>query len=126
MTIPRFGRITPVQGRMLQLAGHVLVRGWDGDVTDEQRLAAIEEGHAALVARIGRDLGYELGAWHEQLLSDPNLRGEYRHVYAWRRVFAAVEAALADPNRDRLVAALRTRLRRPPETGPGPRRDRGG
>jgi len=109
MTVARFGRITPVQGDMLQLAGNVLSRQSDVDVTDEQRIAAIEAGQAALVARVGRDLGYELGPWHELLSSDHELRGEYQHSYGWRGVRAAIERALLDPRRENLLAALRSR-----------------
>src|SRR6188472_2990794 len=100
MTVARFGRITPVQGEMLQFAGHVLSRPSAVDVTDEQRIAAIEAGHAALVARVGRDLGYELGPWHELLSSDDALRLEYRHSYGWRGVRAAIESARRDPRRE--------------------------
>ena len=37
MTVARFGRITPLQGDMLRLAGNVLSRQSEVDVTDEQR-----------------------------------------------------------------------------------------
>lgn len=107
MTVPRFGRITPLQGDMLQFAGHVLSHQAEADITDEQRIAALKAGHAALVTRVGRDLGYELLAWHALLSSDRKLRGEYQHPYAWRSVRAAVERALADPTRERLLTALR-------------------
>lgn len=107
MTAPRFGRITPLQEDMLRFAGHVLSHQAEADITDEQRIAALKDGHAALVARVGRDLGYELLAWHALLSSDRELRGEYQHPYAWQSVRAAVERALAEPTRERLLTALR-------------------
>jgi hypothetical protein len=94
---------------MLRLAGHVLERSSGRDVTDAKRSTAIEEGRAALVERLGRDLGYDLGAWHEQLLAAPDLRAEYRHPYAWSTVSAAIRKAISDPDRDRLVASLLAR-----------------
>lgn len=107
MTAPRFGRITPLQRDMLRFAGHVLSHQAEADITDEQRIAALKAGHAALVARVGRDLGYELHPWHALLSSDRKLRAEYQHPYAWRGVRAAIERTLADPTRERLLAALR-------------------
>jgi hypothetical protein len=111
MTIPRFGRITPLQGDMLELAGHVLSRQREADGTDEERMAAIEAGHAALVRRVGHDLGYDVRAWHERLLSDNAWREQYQHPYAWRGVREAVQRAFADPDRERLVTALLARAR---------------
>lgn len=102
--------MTLVQAAMLQFAGHVLGRRTAAEVTDAQRIAAMEAGHAALVACVGRDLGYELRAWHQLLLSDAELCGEYQQMYAWSGVRAAVEFALADPNHDRFVAAIRARF----------------
>jgi hypothetical protein len=96
---------------MLRFAGHVLSHQAEADITDEQRVAALEVGHAALVRRVGRDLGYELLPWHALLLSDQKLGGEYQHPYAWQRVRAAVERALTDPARERLLATLRSRAR---------------
>src|SRR5580704_8699217 len=104
MTVARFGRITPLQGDMLMFSGHVLWRAPAPDAADEQRIAAITKGHAALVERAGRDLGYELRPWHDLLCSDRDLRAEYRHTYAWSGVKEAVERALTDPDRARLVA----------------------
>lgn len=109
MTMARFGRITAVQGDMLRFAGHVLSRQRNADVTDEQRLAAIEEGHAALVARVGRDLGFGLRAWHDVLSADADLRGQYVHPHAWPQVRVAVERAFEDTTRELLVATLGSR-----------------
>jgi hypothetical protein len=114
MTEPRFGRVTPVQCDMLQLAGEVLFR-WSQDApTDEEHIAAIEKGHEMLVARLGHDLGYDLRAWHELLCSNLQLRRSYQHPYAWNNVREAIERAFSDPNRERWVAALRSRGRPPP------------
>jgi hypothetical protein len=107
MTIPRFGRVTPLQCDMLAFAGHVLSRNPVANATDEQRIAAITSGHAALVERVGRDLGYELQPWHDLLFSHPDHRAEYRFRYAWSTVKAAIESAFVDPDRVRLLAMSR-------------------
>lgn len=109
MSVYGFGRITPLQGEMLQFAGYVLSRQPRGNVADDERVAAIEAGHAALVGRVGRDLGYELRAWHQLLSSDRELRSQYQHPYAWHSVRAAVERALTDSARERLLTGLRRR-----------------
>jgi hypothetical protein len=107
MTIPNWGRLTPSQMDMLMLAGHVIHRHPVSPSTvepDEARLRAMAMGRARLRLLTGQDFGYDLRRWHEYLLADEDTG--YRHPYAWGVVRPAVEEALADPNRERLVARL--------------------
>jgi hypothetical protein len=109
MTIPNWGRITPTQGAMLSLAGHVLRRHpvKPGTVeSDEDRLAAMRTARTQLHRGTGHDCGYDLGLWHEFLLSSGDDEWGYRHPYAWRRVQSAIEQALADSDRLRLARIL--------------------
>jgi hypothetical protein len=107
VTIPNWGRIVPSQGDMLAVAGHVL-RPYPvppGTVEpDEERLDAMRAGREGLRRLTGQDCGYDLAAWHRLLLSNPDWG--YTHPYARRAVHRAVEAALADPDRLRLVKVL--------------------
>lgn len=108
MTVLGWGRITPVQGDMLKLAGHVLhvvIRPAGADA-DEARLQSMREGLKRLRTRTGKDFGYDLGRWHHLLL---NLEGDefgYCHPYAWEGVRPAIEEAIPDPDRLRLVQIL--------------------
>jgi hypothetical protein len=92
---------------MLMLAGHVLRRfrpPTDAVEPDADRLAAMRAGREQLRRMTGQDFVYDLGRWHELLLANPDWG--YEHPYAWRAVRPAIEAALNDPDRLRLVAVL--------------------
>src|SRR5437764_6691250 len=52
MTLPRFGKITPLQGDVLELAGYVLSRNLETSVvpeSNEERIEIMRRGRAALV-----------------------------------------------------------------------------
>lgn len=106
MTIHGYGRVMPLQLDMLCLGGDS--RLWVGRVplTDCKRLARMKEAHKMLKLYSGRDLGYDLAAWHHFLMSDRQLRKEYTFHYAWRPVRRRVEELLDDPDRLRLVQLL--------------------
>jgi hypothetical protein len=107
MTIPNWGRITPAQGFMLRLAGHVLQRYVvpPGTVEpDEERLRSMKAGKKSLCSLTGEDFGYDLARWHEWLLANDDVG--YKHPYAWRTVRPAIERAIADPDRIRLAGLL--------------------
>jgi hypothetical protein len=109
MTVPYWGRITPTQHDMLMMAGHVVSRSAHkppGVPPDEDRLAAMRTGREGLRRRTGRDRGYDLGAWHELLMGSEGDEWGYRHPWSWARVRAAVERAIDDPDRSRLVMLL--------------------
>ena len=108
MTIPNWGRITPSQGFMLMLAGHVLRRHFVEPVTvepDDERLESMKQGRDRLCSLTGQDFGYDLARWHELLIGNDEEWG-YRHPYAWKTVRRAIEKAMDDPDRIRLVKLL--------------------
>jgi hypothetical protein len=101
---------------MLMLAGHVLrpfMPPTDAVELDADRLEAMRAGREQLRRMTGQDFGYDLARWHELLLGSPDWG--YSHPYAWRTVRPAIEAALVDSDRQRLVAVLE-------QEGRGPRR----
>lgn len=108
MTVAKWGLITPVQGDMLKLAGHVLhvMTRPRGAVSDADRMESMRQGLDRLRNRTGQDFGYDLGGWHDLLL---NLEGDelgYRHPFAWRGVRQAIEEAILDPDRIRFAQVL--------------------
>src|SRR5262249_34143233 len=107
VTIPNWGRITPSQADMLMLAGHVL-RPYpvpQGTVEpDEDRLKAMRQGRENLCRLTGEAFGYDLARWPAHLLG--NDEWGYQHPYAGRTVRPAIERALTDPDRLRLVKLL--------------------
>lgn len=108
MTIPNWGKITPTQGDMLMLAGHVLrpFHVPPGTVEpDEDRLVSMKTGRERLRRRTGHDCGYDLAGWHELLLGSDDDWG-YRHPDAWSVVRPAIEQAVNDPDRIRLAELL--------------------
>ena len=108
MTIPHWGRITPSQGYILMLAGHVIsgLQPEFGAVEpDERRLDAMRAGYAGLCRLTGRDHGYDLAKWHQALMAGNDEFG-YRHPYAWRTVRKAIETDINDSDRMRLVRLL--------------------
>jgi hypothetical protein len=109
MTLPRFGKIVPLQGEVLKLAGFVLARDPDVDVvpaSDEERIRIMKEGRAALVRRTGQDFGFDLAAWVDVLEADEVHRDQFTHPYAYRSTMVWIRRAIADPDRQRLVALL--------------------
>lgn len=101
MTIPGWGRVTPLQMHMLGLAGHVL---GNQEPSEEERRIAIARGRSSLARATGQDFGYDLNRWHEYLLKSHS--AQYRHPYAWSAVRPAVERAFEDSERLRLVSIL--------------------
>jgi hypothetical protein len=109
MTLPRFGRIVPLQGRVLELAGYVLSRDPKADVvpeSDEERIRIMRRGRTALVKQTGRDFGYDLAAWVRFLEADADHHDGFTHPYAYRTTLRWIRDALADPDRQRLVAMI--------------------
>ena len=104
MTVPRFGRITPLQGHVLGLAGEVL--GRLDRPTDEQRLHEMKASRDELRQATGKDFGYDLANWHTYLIQCTDQKGEYTHMYAWDRVKKRVLELIDDEDRLRLVRML--------------------
>ncbi len=110
MTIPHWGRLTPVQIYMLSLAGHVIPPPYDEpDIVapDTERLRSMTEGREDLRRMTGKDFGFDLASWHDYLIEDEGDWG-YTHPYGWRQTRQAVEAAMHSPDRLRLVNLLET------------------
>ena len=113
MTIPGFGRVTPIQAAMLELAGYnldPLKYGFDParlavkEIPDEEREAIIRQGLSLLQETIGQDFGFDLSAWHECLKTRPEL--EYRHPYGYQSTRRFIEAAVREAERERLVDGM--------------------
>lgn len=105
MTIPRFGRVTPVQMTMLEFIGYRITRDdVNLDIPDAERRQLMQAAYTELIRLTGQDFGYDLGAWHEFLSAHDDFG--YTHRYAFDGVQAAVNQALSDPDRARLVAQL--------------------
>jgi hypothetical protein len=128
MTIPGFGRLTPIQMDMLELAGVNLNcrrYGFDPfnpgaeEIPDADRMAIMERGRASLVERTGQDFGFDLVAWQDYLTAHPELG--YTHPYGSRVTREFVHAAIADPRRRRLVSQIEAAgPGAAPEGEPGP------
>jgi hypothetical protein len=98
---------------MLCLAGHVLRPVFvtpDTIEPDDDRLAAMKGGREGLRRLTGQDFGYDLARWHEFLAGNDEAWG-YKHPYAWKTVNKAIEKAMDDPDRLRLVKVLEEKLR---------------
>jgi len=109
MTMRSFGRIVPLQGFMLGLAGYGPskqdgVRDLVQSQNDAEKISAILENHSRLVKLIGADLGFSLKEWHRHLLSDEKLMRSYTHPYGWENVEKAILAEISNPDRERLEA----------------------
>jgi hypothetical protein len=113
MTIPGFGKLTPVQIDMLELAGINLdLRRYGFDpfnpgaqvIPDDDRIQIMRRGRASLVEETGRDFGFDLKAWHRYLLAYPD--HGYTHPYGWRVTKKYVRAAFADSGRQRLLRLI--------------------
>lgn len=105
MTVPGFGLLTPSQMYMVELTGTPLpsrlIRTSPPPPTDAERIAAMRQGRARLRQLTGRVFGYDLAAWRAFL------RGSdfgYTHPYGVEAAEEAVDEALANPDRARLVA----------------------
>ena len=104
MSIPGFGNIVPIHGKILSLIGWRLSRGGSELIAPEpERIEQMRTGHADLVRTTGQDFGYDLAKWRRFLLAHDREFG-YRHPYAFASVDRAVKAAIDDPEFARLSA----------------------
>ncbi len=105
MTVPKYGRVTPLQADMLGLGGEVA--HWPmGQTTDDQRTSQMIASRENLRALTGRDFGYDLAAWHDYLMNSEEHAEEYTFPYAWAAVQRKILDLFQDPNRIRLVGML--------------------
>ena len=105
MTVPKLGRVTPLQGAMLQLGGQALLRGSEAP-SDLERMGVMKEARDLLRHRTGKDFGFDLAGWHHFLLTNAELSEEYTFDYAWKGVKRRIEELLDDPGRLRLVRLI--------------------
>lgn len=105
MTIPGYGRLTPLQCLILALGGEVLHR-FRQDVSDQERMDEMVSARAELVNRTGHDFGFDLASWDAWLRTHEPLRGEYMHPYGWKPMKRKVESLVSDERRLRLVQEL--------------------
>jgi len=107
MTMRGFGNVLPIHIAMLQLAGFVVddrsqrLRRAAGAA---ERLQTMREGHEDLCGSTGLDLGYDLAAWRDYLLGNPE--HQYTHEYAFHTVDEAILAALTDHDRQQAADLL--------------------
>lgn len=105
MSIPGYGRLTPLQCSMLELGGEPLDL-FSQSVSDEDRKNAMRRGRRDLLSRTARDFGYDLVGWHEWILGS-ELSSEYRHPYGWGVTKRKLELLFNDERRIRLAHELR-------------------
>ena len=105
MSVPGYGRITPLQGFVLGLGGEVIDLPFQTP-TDEQRLAEMKASRKELRAHTSKDFGFDLAAWHNYLMQHPDFAKEYTFDYAWSGVSRKVKELIDDPNRIRLARIL--------------------
>lgn len=101
MTIPNWGKLTPTQAAMINLAGHAFEEPTDDP---EKKRRAIAYGRWELREITGKDFGFDLGKWHEYLLINDRLG--YCHSYGWQRIGPAIQTAIKDSERQQLVKQL--------------------
>ena len=105
MTVRKFGRVTPLQGALLQLGGEALFGGSEAP-SDLERMDVMKEARDVLRQRTGKDFGFDLAGWHHFLLGNRELSKEYTFDYAWKGVKRRIEELLDDPGRLRLVRLI--------------------
>lgn len=105
MTVPFFGRVTPSQMYMLFLVGYrISGSGVTLEIPDEERKERIAQAREDLKQMTGRDFGYDLTAWRDFLVSSKDYG--YAHPYAYKNVSKAIEEAISDSERIRVVSQL--------------------
>ncbi len=104
-----FGKIMPLHGYMLNLAGlHVGRSRRQPESDDLEIMKRMVGGYNSLVRTTGQDFGFDLARWQEFLTKDAprDIQQHYRHPYGYAGTRAHVENAIHDPTRIRLAAIL--------------------
>jgi hypothetical protein len=106
MTVPGYGRVTPLQSDMLGLGGEIC-RWYSKDPpSDEIRMKAMISSRKILRKITGEDFGYDLLAWHDYLLANQKHSEQYTFTYAWSSVKPKIEELIHDARRQYLVKLL--------------------
>jgi hypothetical protein len=102
MSVPSFGRITPLQADMLALGG--IICGYPGEKpSDHERMQEMCRALEHLRRHTGQDFGLDLQRWHTYLLESEEHREEYTFHYAWEAVRQKILELIGDQERVRLV-----------------------
>jgi hypothetical protein len=105
LTPPRFWNIVPIQRDMLLLIGFRLPGDHMGlGISDDERMANMRRGLSSLQQQTKQRFGFDLAAWHAYLLAHPAFG--YNNLDAFAAVRQAVEEAIGDHERERLVKLL--------------------
>ena len=104
MTVPIYGRVTPIQALMLGLGGEVI--HLLSTPLDDQRFVEMKESRRLLEKLTGADFGYDLAQWHEFLLNGAKFRKQYTFSFAWHAVGPKIRELLQSADRSRLVQLL--------------------
>ncbi len=106
MSFGTFGYMLPIQISIVKLVmidPSIFPRTRSDETLREQ----VSNGRNGLVHRTGVDLGFDLRAWHQHLMSDPELEQQYRWGDRDDFVFHKRILAEADnPCRNRIVLSL--------------------
>jgi hypothetical protein len=75
--------------------------------SDEELKRWMRSGRAELVHMLGVDFGYDLAAWHDYLMANPELAGDYTYRDSDDfRFHECILAELRNPRRAKLVQEL--------------------
>ena len=105
MSVPVYGRATPIQGLMLGLGGEV-IHLLGSNPSDDQRISQMKESRQLLRKLTGADFGYDLVAWHQFLLNSEKFNEQYTFSYAWDAVEPKIRELMQSDYRSRLVQSL--------------------
>ena len=104
MTVPRFGRITPIQGHLLGLAGFQLSRAGARIPEDDSELAdTMRDALRELRRLCAADFGCNLVAWREYLMCPEAKHLGYAREPGFGELDEAIIAAASDSRRKRVV-----------------------
>ena len=106
MTWGTFGCIMPVQVGMVLLAA-IDTSFFPADRTDDELIGWMRRGREWLTLSTSVDLGYDLVAWHDHILTNPELAEEYAWHDDEHNCFADhIRAEFDNPRRLRLAERL--------------------
>jgi hypothetical protein len=104
MSHPLYGRVTPLQGFMLELAG---VNGTNPqcELSDDEVIDQMRSSRRVLRRIVGHDFRYDLSAWHNFLICSEEFKEGYMFRYSWSSISRDMPKFIVDPNRSRLAIA---------------------
>ena len=107
MTIPGLGKLTPVQIRMIELSGRLIMDFYpdldERSFSDTERLWSMNRARTMLTRITNLDFGFNLAEWHNHLLSTGENFG-YTHPYGFDQTKRIIEQCIVDPETLRLAS----------------------